>query len=627
MRTAIDVVLFWVTLLAAISAIGSAFEIRGPVVEVVDGESYSWSAQEFGGFYYDLDDDVGSEKLSFSISDGEIGDSGAVYSTRAQEEPLEFSAWGSRWTIGFLGDAYFAGYSSGHLADESGGEVLLRDERIAEVFIDDDGERTIERDVPLRLKEGYKLVIEEVDPDGEKVSLELLRDGARIDSAVVELSKENGSSSGGTYMYKRPVSGEDVVFVAAHFKNAFSSGGDYLATVDGLWQISDDTVRIEEGDEWGEMTVEDVDPGEMVITMTNEDRRISLSKGRSRLLLGDIGIKTADQNDVEDAINATTGRPENPLRFWIYREVEGSGACEVRGHLGEVIDGSAWTWNSTGFGGFYYDLDEGLGDESLILNVTGDRLEEDTGAVYLARAQRKEMEFEEWGGFWTVSFQGDPQFAGYADGLLADESDEPNLLSEEQLVWILIDDDRRKTFDTDSPLGLASGYKLALESVDGDGEKVSLALFKEGVQIDSKVIEPSSPGADLLDETYIYKKRVGGADDLVVVAVHFRSAFSAGDDGFAEVDGLWQIADEIKSVEGGDDYGDMTVKDVDPRAMTIRMANEEDIALRPDDDLSLLGDIRIRTADQEVDDSINASSGLPENPLRFYVYREENVET
>ena len=127
MRTAIDVALFWAAFLAAISATGSAFEMRGPVAEVVDGESYSWSAQEFAGFYYDLDDDAGGEHLSLSISDGAVEASGAVYATRAQAEPMEFSAWGSRWTIGFLGEAHFAGYSDGYLSDESGGEVLLRD--------------------------------------------------------------------------------------------------------------------------------------------------------------------------------------------------------------------------------------------------------------------------------------------------------------------------------------------------------------------------------------------------------------------------------------------------------------------------------------------------------------------
>ena len=196
---------------------------------------------------------------------------------------------------------------------------------------------------------------------------------------------------------------------------------------------------------------------------------------------------------------------------------------------------------------------------------------------------------------------------------------------EGQLTKVLIDDDRRETFDTDSPLGLADGYKIALESVDERGEKVSLALFKEGVLIDSQVIGPSRSGADLRDQTYVYKSRVGGAEDLAVIAIHLRSAFSTGDDGFAEVDGIWQISEDVVSVEVGDEYGDMTVQEVDPGEMTITMTSEEEIVFRPDDDLPLLGDIRIRTADQRIDSSINASTGQPENPLRFYVYRAVKV--
>lgn len=626
MRTAIDVTLFWVALLAAISATGSAFEIRGPVAEVVDGATYSWGAQDFAGFYYDLDDDAGGERLSLLISDGAVEASGAVYATQAQEEMIEFSGWGSCWTIGFLGEAYFAGYSRGHLLDESGSEVLLLDEKITKVLIDDDEERTIQRDVPLRLEEGFKLVVEEVDPEGEKVSLALFKDGARVDSAVVEPSKENSTVAEETYLYKRPVGGKDVAFIAVHFKNAFSSGGDFLVTVDGLWQISEETISIREGDKWGEMTVSDLGPDEMTITMTNEDRKISFIRGRSKLLMGDIGIKTADQDEIDNSVNATTGLPENPMRFCIYREVEDPGVYEVRGRVGEVVDGSTWTWNSTSFSGFYYDMDEGLGEEYLILKVTGGKLEVGTGAVYAARAQRKGIEFEDWGEFWTISFLGEARFAGYASGPLSDESEKPNMLAEEQLTKVLINDDRRETFDTDSPLGLEDGYKLALESVDDSGEKVSLALFKDGVLMDSQVIEPSRQGADLRDQTYIYSRRVGGADDVVVVAVHFRSAFATSDDGFAEVDGIWQISDVAVSVEEGDEYGDMTIQEVNPGDMTITMANEKEIPLKPDDDLPLLDDIRIRTADQDVNSSINATTGLPDNPLRFYVYRAAKVE-
>jgi len=625
MKTPIEVVLFGLAFLAAVSTAESAFEIRGPVAEVIDGATYSWGAQDFAGFFYDLDDDAGDERLSLVISGGAIEGSGAVYSSRAREEMIEFSRWGSRWTIGFLGEAYFAGYSRGHLLYESGGEVLLRDERIAKVLIDDDEERTIQRDVPLRLEEGYKLVVEEVDPEGEKVSLALFKDGFRVDSAVVEPSKDNASLSDETYLYKRPIGGEDVAFIAVHFKNAFCSGGDFLVTVDGLWQISQETIRIKEGDEWGEMAVGDLDSDEMSFAMTNEGRKIGFVRGRSKLLMGDIGIKTADQDDVNNSINVTTGLPENPLRFCIYRVVEDPDPYEVRGHIGEVVDGSTWTWNSTSFSGFYYDIDEGLGDESLILKVTGDRLEEKTGAVYAARAQRKGLEFEDWGDFWTIAFQGEPFFAGYARGLLSGESESSNMLAEGQLTKVLIDDDRRETFDTDSPLGLADGYKIALESVDERGEKVSLALFKEGVLMDSQVIEPSRSGTYLRDQTYVYKSRVGGAEDLVVIAIHLRSAFSTGDDGFAEVDGIWQISEDVVSVEVGDEYGDMTVQEVDPGEMTITMTSEEEIVFRPDDDLPLLGDIRIRTADQHIDSSIDASTGQPENPLRFYVYRAVKV--
>jgi len=159
MRSAIEITLLWAAFLAAVSTAGSAFEMRGPVAEVVDGATYSWGAQDFAGFYYDLDDDAGGERLSLAISGGAIEGSGAVYTTWAQEEMIEFSGWGSCWTIGFLGEAYFAGYSRGRLLDESGSEVLLLDEKIAKVLIDDDEERTIQGDVPLRLEEGYKLVV------------------------------------------------------------------------------------------------------------------------------------------------------------------------------------------------------------------------------------------------------------------------------------------------------------------------------------------------------------------------------------------------------------------------------------------------------------------------------------
>ena len=76
---------------------------------------------------------------------------------------------------------------------------------------------------------------------------------------------------------------------------------------------------------------------------------------------------------------------------------------------------------------------------------------------------------------------------------------------------------------------------------------------------------------------------------MVVIAVHFRSAFSNGDDGFAEVDGIWQVSDEPDLVEEGEEHGEMAVREVDPSAMTVSMTNRRGIILKPDDDLRLFG--------------------------------------
>jgi len=582
--------------------------IRGSVAEVVEGATYSWTLQNFAGFYYDLDEGIGAENLTVTINESAIKESGAVYTTFAEVCDLEFEDWGTFWTMGFLGEGHFVGYASGFLYNESDGMRLLEEEKLARILIDDDEERTLRGSNRLSLEEDYRLEIDEVDLGDDKVYLKLFKDGVEIDSSVVEPSKENASLEERTYLYTKPVGSEDVVFIAVHFRNAFGGSGRELVTVDGVWQISDETLSVEEDEEWDKMSVQDVDPENMTITMSNEDTLIRLSKDRDASLMDGIRIRTADQDDVSI---------EDPLRFYIYKEADEQEVREIRGGVAEVENGT-FEWNNSNFAGFYYDLDEGLGRELLVLNITGGRLSELSGAIYHTEAQEEEFEFEDWGRFWTIAFLGEPYFAGYSEGLFLEESDEPNMLDNEQLTKVLMNVDRKKTMSTDDPIRLEAGYKLVLDSVDGRGEKAYIELFKDGEEVDSSVVEFFEPGL-IEDETYTYKRRVGGADDVVVVAVHFRRAFMSGDDGFAEIDGIWQISDDPIEVEEGDDYDKMTVDEVSSRDMTITMNNRErEIMLDRDDDITLMGDIGIKTADQ---DEISA-----DEPLRFYVYKSVDEE-
>jgi len=116
-----------------------------------------------------------------------------------------------------------------------------------------------------------------------------------------------------TYYYKKDIGdSKDVVIVAAHFKNAFRGADQNLATVDGLWQLSDTPKDVSENTEYDKMTIQTVTADS--ITMDIEDNDITLSKNKDISLMPGVSIKTADADE---------------LRYYIYKEATIEGEEEV----------------------------------------------------------------------------------------------------------------------------------------------------------------------------------------------------------------------------------------------------------------------------------------------------------
>ena len=608
----------------AVSAVDKV-EIRGPVATVEDGAVYTWGPQEFAGFYYDIDDNIGQESITLSITGGNVLDepNGIKYETTAQKDTFDFDEWGEFWTIGFLAEEYFAAYVEGGKEDaylyyDSTDRNLMVDEQLSKVLIDDDEERTFTTGTPLKLMEDYELAIQAIDLDGNKVYVQLMKDGAVVDSAVVEPSKDGADVQDKTYTYKKWLGDtEKIVVIAVHFKNAFRGTDQDLATVDGIWQISDVVTDVEEDTEYGKMTVQTVNAAEpMTITMDNEDNKITLSKNKKQDLMESVKIVTADQD-------ATA---EDPLRFYLMKEITEPGTYEIRGVVKEVKEGEPIEWDVSSFAGFYYDIDDDLGTEKITMTITnGDVLDEPDGVKYETTAQKDTFDFDEWGEFWTIGFLAEEYFAAYVEGGKEDaylyyDSTDRNLMVDEQLSKVLIDDDEERTFTTGTPLKLMEDYELAIQAIDLDGNKVYVQLMKDGAVVDSAVVEPSKDGADVQDKTYTYKKWLGDTEKIVVIAVHFKNAFRGTDQDLATVDGIWQISDVVTDVEEDTEYDKMTVQTVNSaEPMSITMDNEDNkITLSKNKDQLLMQNIRIKTADQDV---INN-----ENPLRFYIYEEAVIE-
>jgi S-layer protein (TIGR01567 family) len=623
--TLITFVMILLSMTTAASAT-EGVELRSTVAVVEDGATYTWGPQEFAGFGYDADENIGTETLTLTITDGSLDEPmGVVYETTAQLAYFDFEEWGTYWTISFLGEEHFAGYAEDsyddwyypYLYDRSEDANLMACEQLSKILIDDDQEGTITKDAPLQLAEGYELAIKGIDAYGS-VWLELSKDGEVVDSNLIAPSKDGATIADKTYIYTKDLGiSRGVAVIAVHFKGPVFHGTETglqdAAVVDGIWQISDVLVSIEEDASFSKMRVATVDPDSMRIFMINEDNRIILSRNREIPLMGDIEIKTADQY-----VTA-----EDPLRFYVYKEIIDPGTYEIRGSISEVVDGGTTVLDPANFAGFYYDIDDNLGTEKIIMTIYGNALEEPEGAVYMTSGQMKGFENEVWGSYWTIGFLGEEYFASYVEGTAFDaylysDSADPNLMAAELLSRVLIDDDEERRITSSAPLKLAEGYELMIKSVDPSG-KVSLELQKDGRSVDTGMVEPSKNGATVQDKTYTYNMEMGDAEKIVTIAVHFKNVYVSGDERMAIVDGVWQISDDPLDIKVDTKIDRMTIQKVDSEAKTIMMNNEDNkINLYRSTDVPLMGKIRIKTADQGV---ISA-----EEPLRFYIYREVTAE-
>ncbi|OPY53517.1 MAG: hypothetical protein A4E49_01353 [Methanosaeta sp. PtaU1.Bin112] len=577
---------------------------------------FECNPQNFAGFYYDLNSNTGTEVMTATLTNGMLSGSypyGLVYQTTVQQNDFAFRDWGYYSVIGLLGEKYFAGYldTAGGIEErlfrESGDADVLSANRLLRVLIDDDHEKTITTATPLELEDGYTLAIDSIDASGNTVTLVLSKDGKRLFTKKIFPSRDGATMAEKTFIYRKSFGNlRDVIIAAVHFKNAFRGADQDLATVDGIWQLSDEALDVSVGTSLGKMTIQTVtDDG---IVMNNEGSDLSLSRNKDISLMPGFGIRTADADS---------------LRYCIYREITGPGTFRLRGAVAD----DSYSWTADSFAGFYYDLDDGIKTELLRTSVIDGALEQPDGITYITNAQKANFEFEEWGSYKVIGFLGERCLAEYvsgeespaksssnlesAKGLLFDKSTDKSALAEKQLLKILADDDAEKTITTNSPLNLEEGYELSIKSISSDGNNVYLELSRNGEVVHSAIMHPSYGAAATAENTYIYKGDSGELKNVVLIAVHFKNAFRGADQNLATVDGIWQISKSPISVKEMTSFGKLTISDITGSQIT--MSNRENpIKLSRNKYVSLAGDIYLQTADSDL--------------LRYCIVREIEID-
>jgi S-layer protein (TIGR01567 family) len=532
--------------------------------------TYTWTPQSFSGFFYDLKNDVGTERLTIDLpsSGRSIDSNGLTYSTKAQDTDFQFGDWGSYQVIGFMADKYFAGYNAGVVSSTN--RSLINDGQLRKVLVDSDNESTLTTGSALPLEEGYELRIKQIDINGNKVFLSLAKDGEEVDSKVV--SPESGNPKSSTYKYEVDVSGEKTPIVLAHISNVFASTESDLVTVDGLFQISDSYNSVESGDKYGKMKITDLNNG---VTMENEDS-FSLRRDSTINIFGNVGFQVADSDALRFA----------PI-------VQRTGIYDVRGTVIDPSTTNEFTWTPYNFEGFYYDIDNDVGTESLKAVISGGSRIDEKDLVYTTSPQPVKFKFTDWGKYDVIGFMADKYFAGYDNQTAF--TDEASVINEGQLRKVLLDSDDSQTIASGSALPLQEGYELRIKQVDLNGNKVYLALAKDGKEIDSKVVTPSGDPKDRASN-YMYKVDMGSQKDVPMITAHVQSVFTSTESNLATVDAIFQVSDSPESVEEGEVHGKMKVETLGTDGITMYNADSA-ISLSRDRVVDIMENLRIEVAD------------------------------
>ncbi len=370
-------------------------EIRGPlfngsrVISGMYGQYPSplaarWNSGNYTNFFMDPEKQLGSENqfgsedifgsetltlhnvnartvlppTSPKLLNGTVILDGFQYTATMRSKEFDFKPWGSYYVVPFLGDMWFAGYdrsTEGKRASLN----LFDHEKIGRVLIDSEVVQGNVAAGNYSLQEGYEVRIRDVETD--KIFVQLTKNGVLQDSSIVKSNE--------TYVYKKDLDDvNDMPIIMLHINNIFSNGSIRFATIDGIFQISDQfLLPVEAGLGIGKLQIMSTSIP-YVIIMAN-DETVNLNSDSTASLAPNMDIRVADNDTLRYYLYSkkyVVPRPAPPKISLPSNVTSASSAnfsmivkaAEIRMVTADILDSS----NKTVFSRDITSLAQGSGD-------------------------------------------------------------------------------------------------------------------------------------------------------------------------------------------------------------------------------------------------------------------------
>ncbi|WP_316557534.1 S-layer protein domain-containing protein [Methanimicrococcus hongohii] len=259
-----------------IETAAKSYEIRSHIL-TSDNYKEGIEAFNFAGFYSDRYTGTGSEKFSILVDD--LGYSNRVipegcltYVITPVSTNYRGGLEGNYYVMGLLGNTYIP-FSE------------TNTQKMMELLITTGVKRTLAVGQPFVLG-NYSIVPTAIDVAGNKVYLEILRDGESIGNSTVST---NGDEAGKTWTLNKTVLGDEVTVAKIYVDMVFQGDSDSFVVLEGIWLADYTTAReISTSDEFEKLDFigqNNVDGINQLVFISNEEivlesnKKIELTDG------------------------------------------------------------------------------------------------------------------------------------------------------------------------------------------------------------------------------------------------------------------------------------------------------------------------------------------------------------
>jgi len=570
-------------------------------------DAWLLSAYNWAGFYYDLDDNIQTERMAI-IQNGSSMDYKYETIAKAQNYSGTFNTTTETFAIiGFFAEPYVAIGPVGTTAAGSAATGVNAG-KLAKLVIDDDASYLLKTGSTLELGEGYTIVADQIDVDGNKALLRFMKDGREINASIVTTSNGNPGywNLNATVLNERNVS-----TLRVSVESVFQGTQDSLVEINGLWLIDYlNAVEIKSDEKFGKFENPTIAGGKLTI----EAKDVPFGEDMNTLLGNGIYVQTAK----DFSSSATTNE------FYVYKEYTESGEYEIRSEVlvGYNAVGVTKTYNYTNFAAFHYDLENGGYNETLVLTAhasTANLLPKGTGLVYTTAPEPVGFEFSDshvTTPIWDTETYSALGLFGERYVALSTKG-APVSTTPAKMAKLVVDSDETYLLKTGSTLELGEGYTVVADQIDVDGNKVLLRFMKDGREINSSIVTTNgSDGGNWFLNSTVLNER-----NTETLRVHVKSVFQGTQDSLVEISGLW-LLDYLNAIEikSGDMYG---VLEATPTTIggvaVVQFKLDENITLTRDMDKLIANNMYLKTADSGLSNMYfyvlaTVGEGTPEAP-------------